>query len=304
MDRWARYVRQGWWALLAVAWLGMLAQAGRAETAVVVVGPVDPPVNRETRTYIAEANSVARVLTQAGYDVVKLYHPQATWERVKEAAQGASVFVYFGHGNGYGWQGQTEPEAINGLCLSYPDNPDAILSGSRVPGGSEAELASLELNAATVVMVHSCYTAGSTMEDREAADFDTAKARVTSYAQAFFHAGAKEYAAFTQSGQATRFLERQARGVSAAEAVRQGEHAQVVHAESDLVLVEQPYPSNPYPWVSACVTQADSGLATAPREAEESGPRSQQEQAGPAPGSRGSGCCRGAATAGRGAIPR
>ncbi len=125
MDRWARCVRQGWWALLAVAWLGMLAQAGRAETAVVVVGPVDPPVNRETRTYIAEANSVARVLTQAGYDVVKLYHPQATWERVKEAAQGASVFVYFGHGNGYGWQGQTEPEAINGLCLSYPDNPDA-----------------------------------------------------------------------------------------------------------------------------------------------------------------------------------
>ena len=33
--------------------------------------------------------------------MVKLFTPNATWPAVKAAAQGASVFVYLGHGNGW-----------------------------------------------------------------------------------------------------------------------------------------------------------------------------------------------------------
>ena len=34
-------------------------------------------------------------------NVVKVYSPNATWDAVKAAAQGASIFIYLGHGYGF-----------------------------------------------------------------------------------------------------------------------------------------------------------------------------------------------------------
>ena len=33
--------------------------------------------------------------------MVEIYSPNATWAKVKAAAQGAKVLIYLGHGNGY-----------------------------------------------------------------------------------------------------------------------------------------------------------------------------------------------------------
>ena len=64
---------------------------------VVVVGPVEtraPPSTSPTRRrYASQARSY-------GATVIEIYSPNATWARVKAAAQGANVLIYLGHGNG------------------------------------------------------------------------------------------------------------------------------------------------------------------------------------------------------------
>jgi hypothetical protein len=63
----------------------------------IIVGPV----GSLTSTYRGYANEVASAATAAGATVAKAYSPNATWANVKAAVNGASVIVYFGHGNGY-----------------------------------------------------------------------------------------------------------------------------------------------------------------------------------------------------------
>jgi hypothetical protein len=63
---------------------------------VVVVGPA----GSSTAKYIASARRYAAQARSYGAKVTELYSPNATWTRVRAAAQGANILIYLGHGNG------------------------------------------------------------------------------------------------------------------------------------------------------------------------------------------------------------
>jgi hypothetical protein len=87
-------------AVIAVG-LGALANpspaAGAGKKVVIVVGPV----GSSTREYKDAAKRYASQARSYGANVVEIYSPYATWTKVKAAAQGANLFIYLGHGNGY-----------------------------------------------------------------------------------------------------------------------------------------------------------------------------------------------------------
>jgi hypothetical protein len=64
---------------------------------VIVVGPV----GSQTGYFKDTANTIAATARAYGANVVKIYTPYATWTRVKQAATGANVLIYVGHGNGW-----------------------------------------------------------------------------------------------------------------------------------------------------------------------------------------------------------
>jgi hypothetical protein len=242
---------------------------GQGEKAVIVVGPVDPPENYYTNSYIAEAETVARILEDGGYAVSRLYHPRATWERVVEESRGAAIFVYYGHGNGYGWYGLTDNRSTNGLCLSDPDNPDKTQAGPGARGGSGADLRNLALApGALVALFHACYAAGSTQYDRQAADYDTASTRVQEYAQAFFAAGAGEYVATSYVGLAPEYFKRLVNGESAERAFLAETSGQRLHNERGMLLLEDlANPRDPQPWAAAFVERPVQIALAAPQPA-------------------------------------
>jgi hypothetical protein len=64
---------------------------------VVIVGPA----GSSTSKYITSAKRYASQARGYGAKVIEIYSPNATWSKVKSAAQGANVLIYLGHGNGY-----------------------------------------------------------------------------------------------------------------------------------------------------------------------------------------------------------
>jgi hypothetical protein len=72
------------------------AAAAAGMKVVVVVGPV----GSSTSKYILNARRYASQARSYGAQVIELYSPNATWTRVRAAAQGANVLIYLGHGNG------------------------------------------------------------------------------------------------------------------------------------------------------------------------------------------------------------
>jgi len=94
--------------LIAVAALASVMAVGglavRPEVAVaagkkvvIVVGPA----GSNTSDYIYNAKKLASQARSYGATVYEVYTPYATWARVKSVAQGANLFIYLGHGNGY-----------------------------------------------------------------------------------------------------------------------------------------------------------------------------------------------------------
>ena len=63
---------------------------------VIIVGPV----GSSTANYISNAKQYAAQARSYGANVIEIYSPNATWDKVKAAAQGAKVLIYLGHGNG------------------------------------------------------------------------------------------------------------------------------------------------------------------------------------------------------------
>jgi len=90
-------------AFVAVFAMALGAAANPAATAaagkkvVIVVGPA----GSSTADYRSSARTYASVARSYGANVIEIYSPYATWSRVRAAAQGANVFIYLGHGNGY-----------------------------------------------------------------------------------------------------------------------------------------------------------------------------------------------------------
>ncbi len=87
-------------AIALIAAMGIVAptpvSAASDMKVVVIVGPV----GSSTSDYRASARRYADRARSYGADVVEIYSPNATWKKVKAAAQGANVLIYLGHGNG------------------------------------------------------------------------------------------------------------------------------------------------------------------------------------------------------------
>jgi hypothetical protein len=86
-------------AVLAVS--GLATHPGSVAAASVKVVIVVGPAGSSTANYIYNAKKLASQARSYGASVYEIYAPHATWARVKSLSQGANVFIYLGHGNGY-----------------------------------------------------------------------------------------------------------------------------------------------------------------------------------------------------------
>ena len=162
-----------------------VAAATRAKV-VVVVGPV----GGHTAHYKADANDIVAEAKKYTSNVVKLYTPNATWAKVKAAAQGANVFVYLGHGNG--WPSIYAPfqmQTKDGLGL----DPSVGADGTKtVYYGENYIRESIRFAPNSVVLLyHLCYASGNTEPGLSQGTFAQAKERVDNYGAGFIGAGAR-----------------------------------------------------------------------------------------------------------------
>lgn len=174
---------------------GLATQPQRAEAATLKVVVVVGPTGSETARYIGIANQLATQAASYGARVIKVYSPYASWARVKYYAQGANLFIYLGHGNG--WPSPYSPYQTytkDGLGLnsySGSGNYNHKYYGERyVP---DLHLAPN----AVVLLSHLCYASGTGEEGMSNPTLTVARQRVDNYGAGFLRAGAR--AVFAES---------------------------------------------------------------------------------------------------------
>ncbi len=171
--------------------------AARVPKVVLVVGPA----GGVTATYRRLADQAAVVAADAGAQVVKVYSPNATWDAVRGALDGASIVVYLGHGNGWPsrYRDALYPPTQNGFGL----NPVAGVDDSAHQYFGEASVEQLHLAPNAVVLLHHlCYASGNSEPGLSQGTRDQSIARVDNYAAGFLRAGAAAVVAEAQMGPA------------------------------------------------------------------------------------------------------
>jgi hypothetical protein len=167
----------------------MSATAPEAQAAshkvVIVVGPV----GSQTDSYKRSARRLADKARSYGAKVVQVYSPYATWARVREAAQGANLLIYLGHGNG--WPSPYHPfsdSSKDGMGL----NARAGHGNGNLKYYGEAYMEKLQLAShAVVVLNRLCYASGNNEWGAGNPSLKTAKKRVDNYGFGFIKAGAQ-----------------------------------------------------------------------------------------------------------------
>lgn len=174
-------------ALFALGALGAVAPAAHATgyKVVVVVGPV----GSRTAEYKDSARKLAAQARNYGASVREVYSPYATWSRVREAAAGANVLIYLGHGNG--WPSPYAPFSTtskDGMGLNATGG-----NGNRnVKYFGEYYMAKLALAPNAVVMLHRlCYASGNSEWGSANPTKSTAIKRVDNYGYGFLRTNAK-----------------------------------------------------------------------------------------------------------------
>ncbi len=165
---------------------------------VIIVGPV----GSLTDAYRADGDKAAKAARAAGAVVEKIYSPDATWPRVRDALQGASLVVYLGHGNGWPspYRKSPSPKTQNGLGL----NPAAGVDDKAHQYFGEAYLARDVRLAphAVVLLVHLCYASGNSEPGLPEGDLATGQQRVDNFAAGWLAAGAEAVLAEGHGGPA------------------------------------------------------------------------------------------------------
>jgi hypothetical protein len=187
---------------LAVGGLAAAPQAAEAaqQKVVVVVGPTGSMTSYFKRV----ANEVAAQAASYGANVIKIYSPYATWGRVKQAAQGANLLVYLGHGNG--WPSPYRPfqtRTKNGMGLNATagrGNYNHVYYGEAIIA-REIRLAP----DAVVLLMRLCYASGNPEWGQRAPTRSVAIQRVDNFGAGFLRAGARVVLAETL-GRANYFL--------------------------------------------------------------------------------------------------
>jgi len=153
---------------------------------VVVVGPV----GSSTASYITNGKRYAAQARSYGASVVEIYSPNATWGRVKAAAQGANVLIYLGHGNGYpSPYGEFSKYRKDGMGL----NRTAGNGNNNTKYWGEIYMQTYLRLApnAVVILNRLCYASGNSEWGTGNPTKAVAKKRVDNYGAGFLRTGAK-----------------------------------------------------------------------------------------------------------------
>jgi hypothetical protein len=183
---------------LAVLGVALLASAGplagavsaapssrAAPKVVIIVGPAGSATAYYRRLADETANAAAKLTS----NVVRVYSPDATWERVKAELQGASIVVYLGHGNG--WPSRYHDKLFPSTEDGFGLNPNAGAADAHQYFGESRIAAEIKLATdAVVVFSHLCYASGNSEPGLPEGTLAEAQQRVDNYAAGFFKAGA------------------------------------------------------------------------------------------------------------------
>jgi len=177
--------------LLAIAGgTSVAVQPAAASVAQVKVVIVVGATGSVTSSYRADADAAAAVFAKYTSNIVKVYSPNATITAVQNAAQGASVLVYLGHGSGYPnpYVGYLQPNGDNGMGL----NATANNGDSNTKYYGENYMAQLNLAPnALVLLNHLCYASGDNEWGAGLPPLSTAETRVDGYASGFLRGNAR-----------------------------------------------------------------------------------------------------------------
>ncbi len=168
------------------------ASDSSAPLAVIIVGPSASMTDDNKR----DAGAIASEAADAGMRVRKVLHPKATWEKVLDAIQGASLVVYMGHGNGWpSPHGPFQEDTKDGFGLD-PQEGSSAYSTAYYGANKLRKRVQLAPNA-VVLLMHLCYASGNG-EEYMGPEFGkgTATKRVDNYASGFLDIGARAVFAY------------------------------------------------------------------------------------------------------------
>jgi hypothetical protein len=158
--------------------------AAAGKKVVIVVGPV----GSNTSNYIYNAKKLAAQARSYGATVYEIYSPHATWARVKAYAQGANVFIYLGHGNGYpSPYGAFNRYSKDGLGLNATDGS----STNKYYGEFYVDHYLNFAPNAVVILNRLCYASGNSEWGSANPTMATAIKRVDNYGAGFLRTGAR-----------------------------------------------------------------------------------------------------------------
>ncbi len=186
--------------------------AAAGQKVVIIVGPV----GAQTDDYREKGDKIADTAEAAGATVVKVYSPNATWDNVKAAVDGANMIVYIGHGNGYPnpySSGHEWTDRVNGWGLNMREdegdgdtiNVDMVYCGEKAlrgtlgTGDGATQRSYCDGGPITpapgFVMIYSnaCYTPGAGESFDTPATESVAITRVASYSRPVFALGGRAY---------------------------------------------------------------------------------------------------------------
>jgi hypothetical protein len=178
-------------ALIVVAFVASIGLAASPQPVaaaglkvVVVVGPA----GASTANYIYNAKKLATQARGYGATVVEIYSPNATWSKVRSAAQGANLFVYLGHGNGYpSPYGAFSKYTKNGVGLNTTAGSSKHTYYGEYYIDTQIQLAPN----AVVILNRLCYASGNSEWGAGYPTKTTAIQRVDNYGAGFLRAGAR-----------------------------------------------------------------------------------------------------------------
>lgn len=163
-----------------------------APLAVFIVGPSAGLTDDNKR----DATALASDAEDAGMRVRRVFHPNATWENVLDAIQGASLVVYMGHGNGWpSPHGPFQEDTKDGFGLN-PKEGGSAYSTAYYGADKIRKRVRLAQNA-VVLLGHLCYASGNGEEYMGPEhDRDVATKRADNYASGFLDVGARAVFAY------------------------------------------------------------------------------------------------------------
>ena len=175
--------------LAMLAALGAFAPAASAAApagakVVIVVGAT----HGATAGYRKDADRAYAEAIKYTSNVVKVYSPNATWSKVQAAAKGASILIYFGHGNGWPSPYTYDPKYTTKDGFGLNATAGAGDYNNKYYGEPYVATLALAPNA-VIILGHLCYASGNSEPGNAAPSVTVARQRVDNYAAGFLKGG-------------------------------------------------------------------------------------------------------------------